>query len=430
MTEFGFHYREQVLHVDDVSVSHVADKYGTPVYVYSGAEIKAKYKALKDALTTHIPEKQLPLISYACKANSHLAILSYMASLGAGADVVSGGELQRARKAGIPGNKIVFSGVGKSTDEINLAINENILQINVESEPELYEIAKATETQKKSMHVAFRVNPDVDAKTHEKITTGKAENKFGIDLDRVFKLYEFAASHEFLEPVGLSVHIGSQLTDITPFQDAFKKLADMVKKLRSNGHKVQRLDLGGGLGVIYNDETPPDLDVYARIIKDIICPLETELVLEPGRFLIADAGALVTNITYIKDTRSEDGKGKQYLILDAGMNNLLRPALYEAYHPVWPIKKTAQHTETYDIVGPICETGDTFHKGYELPTQTENDLLAFMMSGAYSSVMASFYNSKDFPAEVFIEGQNIYTIRNPITLQDIMEHEVIPDWDT
>ena len=425
----SFAYKNKTLHVEDVSLSDLADQYGTPLYVYSAATIKNNFDRLYNALRDTLPAAQIPLIAYACKANSHLAIMSYLGHLGAGADVVSGGELKRALKAGIPADKIVFSGVGKSDKEIKAALNANIRQINIESAPEISRIMRIAEKEQLHARVAFRINPDVDAKTHAKITTGKAENKFGIEIARVKKLYAECADHEYLTPTGLSIHIGSQLTDMKPFREAFEKLASIVTELRADGHIIDTLDLGGGVGIVYHDEQPADTEEYARIIKEIIAPLETKLILEPGRYLVGDAGVLVTKVQYIKDTRSGSHAGRQYMILDAGMNNLMRPSLYDAYHPLIPIKEPAQDTEIYDVVGPICETGDTFHKGYETAPAMAGDYMALGKSGAYSSVMASFYNAKDFPAEIFIQGKNIHIIRESITLQDIMDKETIPEWN-
>ena len=419
----SFHYRDNILHVDDVPLTEIAARFGTPSYVYSLSSIESQYTKLSDALKKHVPANQLPLIAYACKANSHTAILSYLGKLGAGADVVSGGELARALKAGVSANKIIFSGVGKSPEELKQALAANIYQINVESEPELAQIASIASDLGIKARVAFRVNPDVDAKTHAKITTGKAENKFGVDIKTATRLYEESARHDHLKPVGLSMHIGSQLTDVTPFREAYKKLAGMVTDLRGKGLVVEQLDIGGGLGIVYTSETPIDVDEYARIVGELIAPLGTKLAMEPGRYLVGSAGLLLSQVIYIKS-----GQNRQYMIMDAGMNDLIRPTLYDAIHPLQPVTQTTGKTVKYDVVGPVCETGDTFLKDYDVTEASAGDLMAFMKSGAYSAVMASHYNSRTMPAEILVKGKNAEIIRPAITVQDIIDKETIPAW--
>lgn len=420
----GFHYKQGQLHADGLPVSELAGRFGSPAYIYSAGQIRKNFHELQTALANNLPADRLPLIAYACKANSNIAILKLLSTMGAGIDTVSVGEMQRARAASIQPEKTVLSGVSKTDDEITAAIENGILQLNVESAPEMERIAAIAETRKTKAKIAFRLNPDVDAKTHAKITTGKSENKFGMDADTVETLYHKADKHPYLDPRGLSLHIGSQLTQLQPYEEAFQILAAFTRKLREQGLNITSLDLGGGLGITYNNETPPDLDQYARLIREIIEPLGTILILEPGRMLVGNAGILLCRIVYIKESAT-----KRFVILDTGMNDLIRPALYDAYHPIWPVTQgEAKETVHYDIVGPVCETGDTFATNAGLPPLSQNDYLAIGAAGAYGYVMASNYNSRPFAPEILVDDTHSAVIRPRQDIQDIIDTETIPDW--
>ncbi len=420
----GFSEINGLLHAEDVSLADIAARYQTPCYVYSAGHIRTRIAALQSAFKKALPAASQPLIAFACKANSNIALLHLMGQLGLGTDIVSGGELARSLQAGIPPNRIVFSGVGKTDEEILSALKQGILQINVESKPELERLAQLAQKAGKKAPVALRLNPDVDAKTHAKITTGKDENKFGIPPDEILSLYRWGADQPALHMRGLSMHIGSQLTELEPFRRAFEKMAALVNELRAENLSVTALDLGGGIGVVYRDESNADLDGYAALVRDIIHPLKTEIILEPGRLLVAEAGVLLTRVLYVKE-----GKKRRYLILDAGMNDLMRPALYESYHAVRPVDmRAARNRTTYDIVGPVCETGDTFGKDRELPEMKAGELAAIMLSGAYGFSMASHYNARIPPAEILVDGARHALIRQRDNLNDILKKEFIPDW--
>lgn len=420
----GFTEKNGTLHADDISLHDIAARAGTPSYVYSGGKIRDTVTKLQDAFRQTLPAEHQPLITFACKANSNLAVLRLMGSLGLGTDIVTGGELARALAASIDPQKIVFSGVGKTDEEIMAALSAGILQINVESRPELERIAALAEKTGTVAPVAFRVNPDVDAGTHAKITTGKAENKFGIPRGEILPLYEYAHAHKHLRPRGFSQHIGSQLTTLDPFRAAFTKLAALAREVRARNLPLESLDLGGGLGVIYQNEQAPCLTSYAEIVRDLIHPLETQIILEPGRLLVAEAGLLLSRVVYVKE-----GENRRYLILDAGMNDLMRPALYDAYHPIRPVDHTpGSPMLSYDVVGPVCETGDTFAKERTLPEMKADALVALMVGGAYGFVMASNYNTRALPAEILVDGDKVAIIRPRDDIQDILKKEIIPDW--
>lgn len=420
----GFQYIEGILHIDNLPVTALAERFGTPAYIYSATLIRENFHALQKALMDALPADRQPLIAYACKANSNIAVIKLLAGMGAGIDTVSGGEMARAKKAGIEPNKIVLSGVGKTDAEIREAIEGNILQINVESAAEMTRIAAIAEDTGQIAKIAFRLNPDVDAKTHEKITTGKHENKFGMPAGEIESLYRQATENPYLDPQGLSIHIGSQLTDLKPFADSFEILAAFTQKLREGGMNVRSLDLGGGIGITYEKETPPSLDAYAALIRDIIPPLETTLILEPGRSLLGNAGILLTQATYLKH-----GTTRDFLIIDAAMNDLARPSLYDAYHPLWPVKEPeGNEFRRYDIVGPVCETGDTFAKSRDLPPLGEGDLIAIGAAGAYGFVMASNYNTRPMPPEILVDGSNAALIRPREEIQDIIGKDTVPEW--
>jgi diaminopimelate decarboxylase len=414
-------YRRSVLHMEDVPLEKIAAAHGTPVYCYSATRIEDNYNAYRRALSRVMPEEGFT-ICYACKANSNLAVLRLLQKQGAGADIVSGGELYRVLKAGIPPSKIVFSGVGKTEEEIETAVRADLFQINVESEHELEIISRIAKRLKKTARVSFRVNPNVDAKTHAKITTGKKENKFGVDILRAPALYARAAKLPGVEAVGVAVHIGSQLTSLAPFGRAYMRVAELVKSLRRQGHDISRVDLGGGLGITYRDETPPDLSLYALLIRDIILPLDVHVVIEPGRSIVGNAGVLLSRVVEVKE-----GRDKKFMIIDAAMNDLLRASLYGAYHQILPLRKS-QRRALYDVVGPVCETGDTFLVDERLPVQKAGDLVAIMASGAYGAVMSSNYNTRPLAPEVLVRDDKFALIRAPQSVKDIVGNDRVPGW--
>lgn len=417
-----FSYSNGVLHAEGVSLKTIAEQVGTPVYVYSTEALESSYRALSEAFAG------LPaLIAYAVKANGNLALLRHLGALGAGADVVSAGEMQLAIKAGIAPSKIIFAGVGKTKAEMAQALkagNTGILQFNVESEPELRALSEVATSLGVTAPVAIRVNPDVDAKTHKKITTGKAENKFGIPIERAREIYAEAARLPGIKPVGVHAHIGSQLTDLDPYDATFERLAELVRDLRAAGINLTRVDLGGGLGIRYNDETPPDPKAYADLVRKHIAPLGCELALEPGRFIVGNAGLLLSTVTYVKPA-----EGKRFLILDAGMNDLIRPALYEAYHGIVTVDEPTDAARfPADIVGPVCESGDTFAEERPMPEVKDGDLLAILSAGAYSAAMASTYNARPLAPEVMVKGSQFAVVRRRPTLEDMTALESPALW--
>lgn len=418
-----FDYRDGFLHAEGVNLNAIAAAVGTPAYVYSSDALTKQYRSLADAFTGIDC-----LIAYAMKANSNLSVLRHFGSLGAGADVVSGGELQLAMKAGIPPGKIIFAGVGKTRAEMALGLkagNTGIAQFNVESEAELQVLSEVASGLGVKAPVAIRINPDVDAKTHKKITTGKAENKFGISYRRALEVYALAASLPGIEVVGVHVHIGSQLTDLAPYEATFVRLAELVSALRAAGHNIRRVDLGGGLGIRYDDETAPDPQLYAAMVRRHILPLGIAVALEPGRFLVGNAGLLLTRVEYVKQADE-----KTFLILDSGMNDLIRPAMYEAFHRIVPVKAPENGAELapVDIVGPICETGDTFAEGRPMPPVVAGDLLAILSAGAYSSAMASTYNARPLAPEVLVHGDRFAIVRRRPSIDEMTALETMPGW--
>lgn len=416
----GFTDIDSTLCADGVPLTEIAAAHGTPCYVYSAGQIIANVRALQNAFKG---ADLNPHIAFACKANSNIAVLSVMNSLGLGADVVSGGEMMRAQKAGIAAGKIVFSGVGKTDDEISAAIAAGVLQINAESRPELERIAAIAAKANRKAPVALRFNPDVDAGTHAKITTGKSENKFGMPEGEAAALYEWMAKQPYIIPRGISIHIGSQLTDIAPYKQAFTKLAALAQKLVQQGLSVPALDIGGGLGIVYSTEQAPPLAGYANLVRDIIKPLGTQIITEPGRLLTGNAGLLLTRALYIKESA-----GRKYLILDSGMNDLMRPALYDAWHGIRHVTQNGSTAEIYDIVGPVCETGDTFAKNRKMQGVKPGDLLAVMDAGAYGFVMASEYNTRPLPPETMAKEGKFALIRARESVQDIIERDIVPEW--
>jgi diaminopimelate decarboxylase len=367
------------------------------------------------------------LICFAMKSNSNQAVIAHMASLGAGMDVVSGGEYLRAKSAGVPGDRIVFSGVGKTAAEMRLALEGGIRQFNVESEPELARLSRIASDMGRVAPITVRVNPDVDAKTHEKIATGRYDNKFGIPISRAREVYALAARLPGIEVVGVDVHIGSQLTDLAPFEAAYLKVADLARQLRADGHDIRRLDLGGGLGIPYErSNTAPPLPLeYGEVIRRTVGDLGCEIEIEPGRLITGNAGILVSEVIYEKR-----GEGRDFLILDAAMNDLVRPAMYGAWHDIVPVREAQAGVELrpFDIVGPVCETGDTFARGRPMPPLAEGDLVAFRSAGAYGAVMASEYNSRPLIPEVMVKNDHFAVIRKRPTFEEMIARDTIPSW--
>jgi diaminopimelate decarboxylase len=416
-----FHYKNGILHAEDVPLDTLAEKIGTPFYCYSTATLTRHYNVFAKAL----PKDSL--IAYSVKANGNVAVVKTLAQLGAGADVVSGGELKKALAAGVPGERIVFSGVGKTRAEMRLALEAGIYQFNVESEPELEALGEVAVSMGVKAPVTIRVNPDVDAKTHHKITTGTAETKFGIPWPRAREAYTRAKKLPGIEVVGVDVHIGSQITDLAPFRAAFLKLVDYVAVLRAEGHRITRADLGGGLGVPYrmDNEPPPEPEAYGNIVAEVTKGLDLRLIFEPGRLIVANAGVLITRAIYVKH-----GESKTFLIIDAGMNDLIRPAMYDAHHDIVPVREPAPHASRrrYDVVGPVCETADLFARDRDLPEAHGNDLMAVLTAGAYGSVMSSAYNARPPAPEVLVRGAEWCEVRRRLTLEDLVSLDRIPGW--
>ncbi|MBE1285788.1 MAG: diaminopimelate decarboxylase [Rhodobacteraceae bacterium] len=417
-----FLYRDGALFAEDVPISEIAAAVGTPFYVYSTATLLRHFRLFDEALegTDH-------LVCYAMKAASNQAILKTLAQAGAGMDVVSMGEYLRAKAAGVPGEKIVFSGVGKTELEIRTALEGGIRQFNVESEPEMDVINAVALSLGKVAPITVRVNPDVDAKTHAKIATGKSENKFGIPIARAGAVYAHAASLPGLDVIGVDVHIGSQLTELEPFRLAYRKVAELTETLRSEGHDIRRLDLGGGLGIPYtrSNEAPPLPVEYGQLIQEELGHLGCEIEIEPGRLIAGNAGLMVSKVIYVKS-----GEDRDFLIVDGAMNDLIRPAMYEAHHDIVPVLEPAPGVEPqpYDIVGPVCETGDTFAKQRNLAPLQAGDLIAFRSAGAYGAVMASEYNSRPLIPEVLVQGDQFAVIRRRPTFDEMINRDTIPEW--
>ncbi|RWR33316.1 diaminopimelate decarboxylase [Sinirhodobacter populi] len=417
-----FLYRDGILHAEDVPLPEIAAAVGTPFYVYSTATLERHFRLFDEALgdTPH-------LVCFAIKSLSNLAVLKVLAGLGAGMDVVSGGEYLRAKAAGVPGNRIVFSGVGKTRAEIRLALEGGIRQFNVESEPELLAISEIASAMGATAPIAIRVNPDVDAHTHEKIATGKSENKFGIPIARAHIVYALAAKLPGIAVKGVDVHIGSQLTELAPFEAAFLKVRTLTQALRADGHAIERLDLGGGLGIPYtrSNDAPPLPVEYVGVIKATLGDLGCEIEIEPGRLISGNAGLLVSSVIYLKE-----GEGRKFLILDAAMNDLVRPSMYGAWHDIVPVVEPAPGTPLApcDVVGPVCETGDTFAKARALVPLAAGDLVAFRSAGAYGAVMASEYNSRPLVPEVLVHGDQFAVIRARPSFEEMLSRDTIPEW--
>lgn len=412
-----FEYRNGELHCEDVPLSRIAKEVGTPCYIYSHATLTRHFRAI-DSAFQHVPH----IIAFAMKANSNLAILRLMAKEGSGADIVSGGELYRALTAGVPPSKIVFAGVGKSREEIRYALKSGILMFNVESSDELRAIDDVAAELRMKARVALRVNPDVDPKTHPYISTGMKKSKFGISADRALEEFKLASSLKHIDVAGVHKHIGSQLTEISPFVDALKKVAELVGRLKEQGINIRYLNIGGGLGITYSDEKPPEPKDLAAAITPILRDLNCTVIMEPGRVIVGNAGSLVTKVLYHKASDV-----KKFVIVDAAMNDLIRPSLYGAFHNIQPVHEThGAPTATVDVVGPVCESGDFLAKDRAMPEVKAGDLLAVMSAGAYGFVMSSNYNSRPRVPEVLIKGREMHVIRKRESLADLVRGETIP----
>ncbi|MCF2525362.1 diaminopimelate decarboxylase [Bradyrhizobium sp. G127] len=415
-----FQYRNGALHAEDVSLASLADEVGTPFYCYSTATLERHYRVFAEAFAG-VPT----LVCYAMKANSNQSVLRTLAKLGAGADVVSGGELKRARAAGIPPEKIVFSGVGKTEAELRQALAENILCINVESEPELDLLSQLASETGRAARISVRINPDVDAKTHAKISTGKSENKFGIPLSRAREVYARAAKLPGIKVTGVDMHIGSQITDLGPMEDAFKLLVEFVGALRADGHTIAHVDFGGGLGIPYEHDlpNPPEPAAYAEMVKRVAKGLDATLMFEPGRMIVGNAGILVSRVIYVKH-----GDAKNFVIIDAAMNDLIRPTLYEAHHDILPVRENTARDFVADVVGPVCETGDYLALDRRMAEPKPGDLIAIMTAGAYGAVQAGSYNTRALVPEVLVKDGQHSVVRPRIDADALIAMDRTAPW--
>ncbi|WP_303853090.1 diaminopimelate decarboxylase [Bartonella apis] len=417
-----FQYRNGFLHAEDVAIADIAKKLATPFYCYSATAIQQQFEQYRHAFAD-----TNALVAFALKANSNQAVLSLLAKKGAGGDVVSGGELRRALKAGIPADKIVYSGVGKTAEEIDFALGHDIHCFNAESEPELQQLSARAVAMGKKARVSLRINPNVDAKTHQKIATGKSENKFGVPIAVAREVYERAAKLPGLDVHGVDVHIGSQICELQPFDDAFSLVADFVHVLRDEGHDIRHVDVGGGLGIVYRKDNmpPPSPSEYADIVKKHFASLNVQIIMEPGRNIVGNAGILVASVIYIKH-----GAGRNFVIVDAAMNDLIRPTLYDAWHDIVPVKEPRQNDVPMkaDIVGPVCETGDYMGLGRFLPSPKAGDLLAVCSAGAYGAVMASTYNTRLLVPEVLVCDKRFDIVRTRISYEEMIGLDRVPEW--
>jgi len=417
-----FDYRGGVLSAEAVRLDALAERVGTPFYCYSTATLERHYKVFAGAFADVDA-----LVCYAMKANSNQAVVATLAKLGAGADVVSGGELKRARLAGVPADKIMFSGIGKTADELAAAIDAGILCINVESEPELELLAAIAAAKDRVANISVRVNPDIDAKTHAKIATGRAENKFGIPISRARAVYAQAAKLKGVKVAGVDMHIGSQIVELDPFGNAFSLLADFVLELRADGHTISHVDLGGGLGIPYREdnEPPPNPEQYAQVVKQATRGLQCRLIFEPGRMIVGNAGVLVTRVLFVKH-----GEAKHFVVVDAAMNDLIRPTLYEAHHEIRPVREAPPGAARIraDVVGPVCESGDFLALDRDLPLPKPGDLLAVMSAGAYGAVQAGTYNSRALVPEVLVKGQEWALVRPRLDVDALIGLDRLPPW--
>jgi diaminopimelate decarboxylase len=417
-----FAYRNGVLHAEDIDLAALAEAVGTPFYCYASATLERHYRVFAGAFADVDA-----LICYAMKANSNQAVIATLGRLGAGADVVSGGELLRARHAGISPDKIMFSGVGKTAAELALAVDAGILCVNVESEAELELLASIAAAKGRTAAISIRVNPDIDAKTHAKIATGKAENKFGIPISRARAVYARAAKLKGVRVAGVDMHIGSQIVELDPFGDAFALLADFVRALRTDGHAISHVDLGGGLGIPYREdnEPPPDPAAYAAVVKRATAGLGCKLIFEPGRLIVGNAGILVTRVLYVKQ-----GEAKIFVIVDAGMNDLIRPTLYDAHHDIRPVREPAVGAPRImaDVVGPVCESGDFLALDRSLPEPRPGDLLAVMSAGAYGATQSGTYNTRELIPEVLVRANEWALVRPRVTAEELIALDRLPAW--
>ncbi len=417
-----FQYIDGVLHAENVPVPEIAKAVGTPFYVYSTATLERHYKVFSEAFADVDS-----MVCYAMKANSNQAVLATLAKLGAGIDVVSGGELRRALAAGVPASRIMFSGVGKTVAEMDFALEAGIYCFNIESEPELEVLNLRAVKAGKKAHVSFRINPDVDAGTHAKISTGKKENKFGISYERARAVYKHAATLPGIDVSGIDMHIGSQITELQPFEDAFRLLRELVEALRGDGHTISHVDIGGGLGIPYRDDNnpPPLPDAYAHIVKNELKSLDCKIVTEPGRLIVGNAGILVTEVIYVKDSGD-----KTFVIVDGAMNDLIRPTLYEAYHGIRPVVQPAADCPRIkaDVVGPVCETGDYLALDREMAAPQPGDLIAVSSAGAYGAVQAGTYNSRLLVPEVLVKGNQFHVVRPRGTYEQLIALDSVPAW--
>jgi diaminopimelate decarboxylase len=417
-----FAYRDGVLHADAVKLDTLAAAVGTPFYCYSTTTLTRHYEVFAGAFAD-----VSALVCYAMKANSNQAVVRTLAKLGAGADVVSGGELKRARAAGIAADKIVFSGIGKTASELALAVDEDILCVNVESEPELELLSSIATSKSRTAHVSVRVNPDIDARTHHKIATGRAEDKFGIPISRAREFYTRAAKLKGLKVAGVDMHIGSQITELDPFGNAFALLAEFVRVLRSDGHTISHVDLGGGLGIPYSDdnEPPPHPEAYAEVVKRATSGLDCRLIFEPGRLLVGNAGVLVTRVLFVKR-----GEVKNFIVVDAAMNDLIRPTLYDAHHEIWPVVQQSLSARRVcaDVVGPVCESGDFLAINRNMVEPANGALLAVMSAGAYGAVQAGTYNTRALVPEVLVKGAEWALVRPRLEVDQLIALDRMPDW--
>ncbi|TNE40652.1 MAG: diaminopimelate decarboxylase [Alphaproteobacteria bacterium] len=419
-----FDYKDGVLHAEDVSIPEIARAVGTPFYCYSSATLRRHYQVFAGAF-----KKSQTLVCFSIKSNSNLAVIRTLAREGAGADIVSAGELHRALKAGVAPEKIVFSGVGKTRDELSFALRTGILQFNVESRAELEALNDVATELGTRAPISFRVNPDVDAATHEKISTGKKENKFGILWEEAHAAFDRAATLPGIKIVGIDVHIGSQITNLDPFSRAFQKVIDLIKELRAKGHTITNVDLGGGLGINYKagNEPPPHPGEYAQMIETLMQGLDVRLLFEPGRMIVGNAGILVSQVIYRKT-----GANKTFVIADAAMNDLVRPTLYDAHHDIIPVQDPGSDTcvERVDVVGPVCESGDAFAKDRDLPPLAEGELMAILSAGAYGAVQSNTYNSRLLVPEVLVEGDRFAVIRPRPSYEDLLALDRMAPWLT
>jgi diaminopimelate decarboxylase len=417
-----FAYRDGVLYAEAVNLDTLAAAVDTPFYCYSTATLVRHYQVFAGAFAD-----VRALVCYAMKANSNQAIVRTLAKLGAGADVVSGGELKRARAAGIPADKIMFSGIGKSASELALAVDEGILCVNVESEPELELLSSIAASKGRTANVSVRVNPDIDAKTHHKIATGKAENKFGIPISRAREVYTHAGKLKGLRVAGVDMHIGSQITELDPFGNAFSLLAEFVRMLRADGHTISHVDLGGGLGIPYRDdnEPPPHPEAYAEVVKQATRSLDCRLIFEPGRLLVGNAGILVTRVLFVKH-----GEAKNFVVVDAAMNDLIRPTLYDAHHEIWPVARQSPSAGRIraDVVGPVCESGDFIAINRDMVEPPSGALLAVMSAGAYGAVQAGTYNTRALVPEVLVNDAKWALVRPRLEVDQLIALDRMPDW--